>query len=475
VSRESSFRNQFLFLLYYSVVLLFILPIWLSGEFITLNGPLYISEAVAFKRSIIDGSFMTRFSVLELIGPDSFVQLGYLFFISFLNIGIAIKIMASLQVFFFLTVFRSIILSLNQRAIYRPFLIYPFVFNLPFVLGLLNFSWGIVWWMISLLFLIKLPNHTSLRNHAWIYWFFLALFCYLSSLLSIALMLGFSFLWILFQKETQNRRILFQHWVPAVVPFLGVALYVCLSPSLLLRFETSFTQRLYSWFSCEAIVTFQELERLTAWPVGIVLTGLLLFAITKVFSPQNAEPKRLFWQRILTVASIACIGLFFFFPDWMNGSDKLLVKIQLLGSLCLLMVMATIRLKKVFMIPLGILFLGMSIVRLRQQVQNWEELGIAAAEYLEVKDKIPNHAQVVTFNFSKNKFHAHFGLLWNANQEIRFIDHATISSDEIYVYTWGANNAQLLADQLSNQAIPIFSSSKKNGNLYKIKKPELRE
>jgi hypothetical protein len=456
-------------------VLLFILPIWLSGEFITLNGSLYLSEAVAYKRSIIDGSLMTRFSVLELIGPDSFVQFGYLFFISFFNTGIAVKIMASMQVLFFLTVFRSIILSLNQRAIYRPFLIYPFVYNLPFVLGLLNFSWGIVWWMISLLFLIKLPNHASLRNHVWIYWFFLALFCYLSSLLSIALMLGFSFFWILFQKETQNKRIHFQQWVPAVVPVLIVALYFCLSPSLLLRFETSFTQRLYSWFSCEAIVTFQELERLTAWPVGIVLTGLLIFAIIKVFSPQNAEPERLFWQRILTIASIVCIGLFFFLPDRMNGSDKLLVKIQLIGSLCLLMVMATIRLKKVFMIPLGIIFLGMSVVRLRQQVQNWEELGIAASEYLEVKDKIPNHAQVVTFNFSKNKFHAHFGSLWIANQDIRLIEHATIGSDEVYVYTWGVNNDPLFADQLSNEAMPVFSSSKKNGNLYKLKKPELRE
>jgi hypothetical protein len=381
--------------------------------------------------------------------------------------------MASLQVLFFLIVFRSIIMSLNQRAIYRPFLIFPFVYNLPFVLGLLNFSLGMVLWMISILFLVKLPVYNSFRKHAWIYWFFLAFFCYLSSLLSFAFMAAFSFIFITSQKEPQSRKLLFKHWMVAVTPILLLLLYYCWTQPLQFTFEVSVSERLYSWLSCESIVTFQELERLAAWPVGVVMTGLLLFAAYKVFSPQNAEPERLLWQRLLTVTAIFCALLFFLFPDRINGSDTLLVKFQLYGCLCLLMVIATIKLRKVYMIPLGILFLGVSVVRLRQQVQSWNTLRIEAAEYLEIRNEIPDKTRVLNLNFSTNKFHKNFGFLWNANQDIDLITDKRKASEADYIYVWKIDNDQLVYDQLSEAGTLVFSSSQANGKLFKLKKQAL--
>ena len=362
-NRESVFRNLFLVVLYYSIALLFLLPIFLSVEFIP--------------------------PVAPIPDPNSFTGLSYRLLSVLLQRPAAEKLMAGLQVLLFLVIFRNCILSLNPRAIYRPFLIFPFVFHLSFVSGNFNFSWGIVWWMASLLMLIKLPGSEQLKKYPGIWFFVLSMGCCLSDPLAFLLMVGMSLAWIVFQRDKSFRKKLLINWIVGLLPSLLLCFKFRIDFDFSLATFPSIVGRLYSLLSCETIVTFEESERLFTWPVGVIITGLIIFALIKIFRPVNAEPERLLWQRILTFTALFFTLAFFVFPATLDTESALPVKFQLVSILCILMVIATIRLKKVWMIPLGIIFLTMSVARLRQQVMTWGGSRVAAIESSYTLDDSP--------------------------------------------------------------------------------------
>jgi hypothetical protein len=452
VSRLKELRKSILLGVYINLILLHILPIWLSNVFVTLTGPTHSYSGALIRQILLDEGIANQFfAMLSVPPPNCFIHIIQAVFNGIINAGVFDKLLHSLWIFSFLFLSRSFILKLNSRADYRPFFMFPFVFSFPFIMGFQNFLWGIIAILIAMHQLLRLQkgNETPLKMafiHAGILLF--AYSTHLIAFLIIPLMqIGFL---VLHPHKAAFKK----YWISVLIPFSVIVL-----PALYLKMQENWAlaqlsldvyHRMYDWLRMTSIITFASSEQWLIWPLGIIYFGLMVYAVYSVFRPSKPDKVNLFWLRMLTFGALGLFLVFLIVPETVFGSDHILVRIQLVSTIFLIPALACIRLKKVWTIPLASVFVVISLLHLKQQYIVWSQLGKSAAEYIEVVDQIPANSIVLPVIWSENQMLSNFPSLIGSRKQVIMLDNYEAGKNHFWI-TWKENmNPELYPELIRN-------------------------
>jgi hypothetical protein len=478
VSRLKELRKSILLGVYINLILLHILPIWLSNVFITLDGPAHSYSGSLIRQLVFNKGLAEQFFALRTIPPPNcFVHFIQAIFNGIINAGVFDKLMHSLWIFSFLFLSRSLILKLNSRADYRPFFMFPFVFSFPFILGFQNFLWGMVAILIAMHQLVRMQKGIEAPLKMALIHGGLLLFAYSTHLIAFLIIPAIQVTFLLFHP---HKTILKKYWASVLLPFI-----VLIIPTLYLKTQggefanqiaPDLMSRIYDWLRMSSIVSFSDTEQWLIWPLGIVYSGLMIYCIYAFFRPSKPDKVNLFWQRILTIGAIGLFVLYFVLPDQALSGGFILVRIQLISTIFLIPALACIRLKKVWMVPLASIFVIFSLLHLKQQYIVWSELGNSAAEYIEVVDQIPVNAVVLPVTWYDNWMYSNFPCLLGSRKQLIVLDNYEASTSHFWI-EWKKNmNPELYPGFTGNTNNPCLNPTafpKPIDYIYSFGNPDL--
>ena len=490
MSRLKELRKSILFGVYLSLSLIFILPIWITEYFITLEGPLVNYFGIFVRDVVFNGQswYSTYYKILDLNYTGSLSLLLQLLKGTLISASYFDKIIASSWIIIFLWLSRSIILGINAKADYRPFLIFPFIFCLPFFQGDWNFLSGIV----ALLGLIKLLNLAQQETISTLklslgisFCLFLAGISSLSIYLLI-LILGFSFFYLNPNKNLKKRI----HWVfliPAIIFSLPI---IILNKGIIkhLEFnELSLITKSKDLIYFETLVSFQGDTSYALILLSVVFLILFIFSLISIFYRLKPDKNQRFWHQMLFAASFISLLLFFLLPNSNYSMVTNHLHWMFLSSTFLILSLACLRLKKSWMITLALFSVIISVAHLRPQFLNWSQFSQNKKLINRFSAFIPTNSKVSVY-FEELPYYKNFVFdlvekqrliididNHQAIKEFQYYSGISLSkyselikTDSEYALCFG-NTENKLGNEENLQA--IFVDKNLSVKLYKIMKP----
>jgi len=144
--------------LWFGLIALLLYPIWVNKYFLTLDGPCHLYNASVLRDlwSNINTPFFLRFyDINHQIDPNWFSHIILAFLMMFLSPQLSEKIFLSSYVISFLLFFRWLILYINKENKFLAYIPFLFVYNHVFQMGFYNFSFSLLWMILTWLFFLK--------------------------------------------------------------------------------------------------------------------------------------------------------------------------------------------------------------------------------------------------------------------------------------------------------------------------------
>jgi hypothetical protein len=401
VSQLKELRKSILLGIYISLMMIFILPVWLTHSFVTINGPFdfYLSE-IYFDLANANSPANEYYQRIPIEFAGSF-QLAVMYIKAGFNSNTLFdKILFSLWISAFLLLARSITLSLNPKADYRPFLFFSIVFCAPLINGDWNFLGSVIFFLLGMKILTGINTY---KHPAPV---FLLLF------LTNFFLLWCSFFWFIMFSALQIIIILLNPSLLVRKKFLWAAtapLPAILFPSLFfnitgLNFEfANISDQLQKLLNMELLKTFPETVWWITFPLSALFGILWVYSLLNTFIFLKPNLNHRFWHRVSMGFSIISLVIFLIlhnkFDSDFNDTFVFLAIIFLLFSL------SCLRIKKIYMILAGLFCLLVTIEHLRMQYLAWDQLSLKAGEYesFEMKFDTSKNLKLDVFNESKNE------------------------------------------------------------------------
>jgi hypothetical protein len=409
VSRLKELRKSILFGVYVSLSLIFILPIWVTEFFITLEGPLVNYFGDFINDIVFTGSswYSIQYKILGLNYTGSFSLILQLLKGSLISTLYFDKIIASTWIVLVLYFSRIIILGINSKADYRPFLIFPFIFCLPFFQGDWNFLGGV----IAMLWFIKILSTLQYESIKKINFVILLLLCLLiASISSLSIyifivILGFSFFFF-----NPNPIIKKENFLLFLIPSILISvLIVTLNKGIYKNLEfipLSLPSRAKDLIYFETLVSFEGEANYALILLALVFVGLFIFSFISIFYRLKPDRNQRFWHQMLFVASFISLLLYFILPNSNYSVVTNHLHWMFLSATFLILSLACLRLKKSWMITLALFSIIISVAHLRPQFLNWNQFSQNKKIINQFADFIPNNSAVSVFledaNFPDN-------------------------------------------------------------------------
>jgi len=150
-------KEKYLFL---AICVFTLPPIFVGQYFVTLDGPSHLYNAKVWSFLVFDFKpFLSGFYATNTLVPNTISHFGLSILLTFLPAFIAEKILVIGYVFLFAYSFRYLLKSFDESNMLLTYLIFPFIFSYPFLLGFYNFSFGIVLLFFSIGYWLR-HNHT---------------------------------------------------------------------------------------------------------------------------------------------------------------------------------------------------------------------------------------------------------------------------------------------------------------------------
>lgn len=439
--------------------------------------------------------YQSYFKLVPFWYSNSFQQLVHATLNQWIKPDLLTKITASVWLVLFLMLTRSLIIKLNNRADYRPFLIFPFAYSLPFVLGDFNMLWGIV---VVLLIFHTLFNFQEQKISS------------TKAVLSLVLLLLWAFLahWSatlistlfisLFLVSHPNRTRITGFAKTLVFPVL-VGFGLCVLNFYFLKFQflgnVDFYLKLKDWVLLFSLVTFSESEQIIIYPIAILFHGLMVFVIYTFFKPSKSQVNLVYWLRLLSINMLLLFVIYLLLPNNLVMNKPLFAGIQIYSVVMLVIALACIRLQKRYMIPLALVFLVVSIIHLKGQFTKWEIMGQNALQYQQVIEHISDKSIVFTDVEAIENMEEEFPFLIGSKSnsivfalkskaDLHPIEIDTLARNllnqgqnssklnhPVYLYRWIDLEDDIVKeiDSINRDAELIWKSSNNRGILYKIK------
>jgi len=426
VSQLKELRKSILLGVYISLMMIFILPVWLTHSFVTINGPFdfYLAE-IYYDLSNPDSPAHAYYQKLPVEFAGSF-QMAVMYIKSGFNSNTLFdKIMFSLWISAFLLLSRSITLGINPKADYRPFLFFAVVFCGPLINGDWNFLGSVIFFLLGMKILIGIQNYKH-PAQVFVLLFlsnFFLLWC------SVLWFIIFSLLQVIIIVLNPSQEIRKHYYYLAFTPIPAIVFPAFFFKISGLHFElTHVAEQLKKLYTLELLKTFPN----TVWWITIPLTVLfgilIIYSFLNLFIFLKPNIHHRFWHRVTIGFSMLSLIIFLFIN---NKSDSDFGDtFVFLSIIFLLMSLACLRIKKVYMILAGLFCLLITIEHLRMQYLAWDQLSLKAIEYktYEVPDSLPLNLMIDVKNSSNNESNLPY-LMHRLNKKLFIHEPARMESE----------------------------------------------
>jgi len=438
-------------LLFYLLLIINLLPLFLYKCFFTMDGPAHLYTANIIKELISGNAGMEGMYHLHLLIPNATGDLILAVFRFFMPSWMAEKLFVVLLLTLLPLAFRTLVYSLRKKPTLLTLLIFPFTWHFLFMIGLYNYSLGIIIALFALSYYLR--NRQQMQIKKWVWFTLLVLllaFTHAFVLAVFCLVFFILFLWELWyqskNKEALPLRFFFSQIWPWALVFLPALLLFSLAfihPAGVegTNKHLSIEEHLRWLFITRPLLIYSfEKEAL----YGIILFGALIILITGV----AVNRKKTDWTKYrvrsryqIFVACMLLLVLYFVLPDFKgNVGGNISVRFLTIFYFLFIGWLAATRIPLWFQIAglLPVFFAGVMLNLTHIPEQNWMTREINGLT--QVTKYFPAGSVVIPVNCDDNWIQAHILNYMGADNPLRILDNTVASTRGAVVWSSGSYN-----------------------------------
>lgn len=409
---------------FFIILLLHCLPILLLTPFVTLDGPAHLYNAhlmleVLFGKTTVIHSFFEFNTFPE---PNWTGHFLLALFQTVIPIFWAEKVLLILIFFLSAYGYRKLILLIHADSVYLSWMIFPFLFNFPFLLGFFNFAfamallpWWMEWWLKS--------HHGGLtvKNGFYVSLFFMMLyFSHLVIFLLAGLSAGIISLlrtprWAL---KNRYKQLLYLFIVSSPGLFLSF-LFVFIFGTEGYRGEISYlpwSQLLIDIvYSRMFIVYDYASEKVVTLVYSLFIILLTLLALRN--STWNSITKSFAW---ICASSFLLI---FLIPDSLASGGILSVRLVQWFFMTWAIWICTLKIPRKMTIFAALMSVGFSFGMMKIHWRVQQELNSDAKQFIAASAHIQPNSIVLPLNYSANWMHSNMSSYLGAMKDVVVLDN----------------------------------------------------
>jgi hypothetical protein len=406
-------REDWYKLIFIILIGLYLTPIWIFQYFPSQDSPSHLENAkIILDHFLQNGSLSQQYySINHKLIPNLITYPLLVLLLTVFSPLVAEKIVLSIFVVGFPLSIRYALNSINPDSNYISFLAFPFIYNYPFQMGFLNYSYSVIILLMTFGYYIKYHDNIKTANILLLSILSVALF--FSHLLSLAILYSFIVIYevtaILIKGKisTKTNTIINSFnwgWLKN-----GLKIVIAFLPSIILCVNYLFQQEggKLAWvsplkltaylFSVSSIVLFDSSNILLALLLGILIILLVIFGIKQKFDQRSITP----WDGILATV----ILLYFFLPDEMGGGSIINLRINLLVWIVMILWLGAnyhyYRPKEIIIIYIMIVSLNL----LTFITVKYAEYNVFIKDYMLVSNFIKNNSTMIRIlSYKPNNF-----------------------------------------------------------------------
>ena len=409
---------------FFIILLLHCLPILMLTPFVTLDGPAHLYNArlmfeVLFGKTPVIHSFFEFNTFPEPNWTGHFLLMILQAILPILWAEKAIIILIFILMSFG---FRKLILTIQPNSAYLSWLIFPFLFNFPLLLGFFNFAlalailpWWINWWLKN--------HHNGLHVKNGIFVTLLFIVLYFSHLV-VFLLAGLSAGIIsIFHTPTGNTKKMFKQLLYLFIvslPGLFLSfLFVFIFGTDGYRGEISYlpVSLLIDDLLCSRM--FIVYDYTTEKVFTYTFTGLM--GLLTVIGLRHFNKTHV--QRSFGWICLISLLLIFVIPDSLASGGILSVRLVQWFYMTWCIWLVTLNIPKKAKIFAGVIAVGFSIGMMKTHWKVQKELNVDAKQYIEVATLFEPNSIILPLNYSSNWMHANISSYLGVMENVVVLDN----------------------------------------------------
>jgi len=327
-------------LLFYSVVILSVIPVFCFAFFPTLDGPAHLYNSNLIIELIKDNSHLSQiFSLNSFTIPNLTGHVILALFRFFLPAGIAEKLLLALYFAGFPVIFRKFIISIKGEAVFSWFAI-PFSYSFMLYMGFYNFCIGTLFFFLALYFWFKIEKIRKryiviLLFSLLIYYSHIVVFSIF--IFNLGMLMLYSFILeicVLRQKGLKKLIINALLLLLVLLPSLCLAVHYISSHSLPNRAARIPPGELLVWiFKIRSLVAYNiSKEQQFTIPCLLLIMTLLLYPLIIKINRKAIKKESLSsvhkLPEIWLILGLVMLFLYFFLPDEIGSGGYISVRMN---------------------------------------------------------------------------------------------------------------------------------------------------
>lgn len=416
------------------VILAHFLPLYLVTWFVTVDGPahLYNANIISNYFNGFSHDISRYFYFNNNPEPNWTGHFLFVVFLQFFPSFLAEKLVLTLYVVLLPVSFRLLIRSQTKENSFTSYLIFPFIYNLPFCFGFYNFSFGLPVLFFGIYFWITTSSFDWKRG---VLFFFLVMLAYFSHLFSSLLLLFVTGLLLFSSMLTPGKKWKLD-WIRyksqviayaiAAIPVVFMVLYFIESKGL-----SGYKGKITSLPISELFSYVGSTRTLICWTydkeyaisifMGIVFLLVIGIIIYNRIVERGNKPfiKNDRWFAM----SMFMLLLFFIIPDSAASGGFISVRVLLFFHLFLITWIAVQTLKPLVGIGIAFSSLIISFSLMAIHVDIAKGLDKDAKELMEITDHMGDNSNLLPLNYGSNWLHLNLSNYAGTTKNIIVLDN----------------------------------------------------
>lgn len=410
--QETSKKSHFPLIekiLFVTLILISLIPIWQSKYFLTQDGPCHLYNSKVLLDYITSNNvelYNKYYYLNPNIEPNWFGHLSLVILLFLLPPFLAEKILLSLYVVLYPILLRSLLRIINENSVFLSLLGFPFLYHFTFQMGFYNFSFSILFFLWAVRYWMK---HQSAFSHKKLLIFaLLLLLLHFTHPVGYVYFLGTAVLLLLsafFVRLSSHRR----QFLSILREYgdRGLILLIAVLPSLALFLEYLYRKGLHTSFNpltlnglYHDILALTSIVLLTDREVPWAIATSVLFGLIFIYAViQKIRLKQFGENDAFFLTFLMALSLYFKQPSTIAGGIVFSVRLQFLPYLILIPWFSTLnfndRLKKLIVISVCVIFTTLIMLRIPQ----YQKAAKALEEYISVAPHIEDRSTVLPLSF----------------------------------------------------------------------------
>lgn len=415
--------------------LMHLLPVLLLTPFVTLDGAAHLYNAHLILQLLGDGAeglISAYFSFNSFPEPNWSGHLVLVALMNFISPLSAEKVFLIVVLLSTLYGYRNLILKIEPSAVWATWLLFPLLYNFPFLLGFYNFCLALA--LLPWLLIAWLSMHQ--KNNCLRAWFGLSvglLVLYFSHPV-VFLLFGVS-AGMVVVCNAETRRDLFtqcRYLVSSMLP--GLLLFAAYMMANGIGGYKGDVVRLPLAKLVEDILSSRMLiayDFTSEQPMAFCYTALMIALSVPAIRYRTVQR----FQRSTLLLLLLSLLLIFVLPDSMASGGILTVRLILWFFLCWIIWLATLRPQVRFILPAAILSLVFSLGMMYLHFRTQQGLSRQAAAFVRAGNVIRPSTAVLPINYSGNWMHANLASYLGMGKDVVVLDNYEADYD-LFPIVW---------------------------------------